>query len=197
MQKEGHFLGGVFAGQEDLNWETDFKITIEPNSMQRTEDHVIQARMMQILQMMMQVGQAMPGMPWWNWRYAVNMMGESFNQKDLWDLIFNPQFAPQFQQDPAAFPGQQLPPLSGRVNPSIGRGITNFGGIAEPSQQYAQLQQQMQQQAGGDASGQAGRILRGCHRRRRVRRKAPGRSSRSTSRTCRRTRSSRCSSSWG
>lgn len=152
VSTDGYFLGGIFHGQEKLNWETDFTVSIEPNSMQRTDDKVVQARAMQVIQMMTNVGKVMPSMPWWDWKYAVNGMGESFNQKDLWELIFNPAFAPQFQQQPQNFAGDQsqiaLP--EGFNQPLMGGYLTQAGATAgaaaaTPGDPNAQQASQMQQ----------------------------------------------------
>jgi hypothetical protein len=104
---EGTFLGGIQPGQEGIGW-LDFNLDIEPNSMQHADDAMIQQRALELMQVAQQVGQGLVMMPQVNWRYIVNMFGESFNQKDLFALLFNP-----------AAMQPQMPMLPGGVNPEL------------------------------------------------------------------------------
>lgn len=126
---EGTFLGGIQPGQEGTDW-IDFHLDIEPNSMQHSDDQVLQQRAMELLQVAQTVGQMMPMMPQINWRYILNMFGESFNQKDLADLLINPAALQQFGQMPIGDPNTPLPP---QTDPKF----KAIGGMGGPPPQFS------------------------------------------------------------
>ena len=125
---ESTFLGGIQEGQEGIDW-VDFFLDIEPNSMQHSDDAMIQSRAMETMQMMGNMAQMIPAAPWINWRYIINMFGESFNQKDLAELLINPAALQQFNQSPMAFGQNPQPMLPPGANPAlIAQGLGQQGG---------------------------------------------------------------------
>lgn len=129
---EGTFLGGIQPGQEGTSW-ADHHLDIEPNSMQHSDDQVLQQRAMELLNVAQAVGQAMPMMPGVNWRYIVDMFGESFNQKNLADLLFNPAFMQMMQQMPMGMPpmmgqGSMMPQGAGQPVGGMGGPRAQIGG---------------------------------------------------------------------
>lgn len=109
---EKTFLGGIQPGQEDVDW-VDFNLSIEPTSMQHSDDAQIQQRSLELIQMMQGLAPLLTQMPFINWRYMINMFGESFNQKNLAELLINQQALQQFGQIDQAFGmggPDQLPP---------------------------------------------------------------------------------------
>lgn len=136
---EGTFLGGIQKGQEGTGW-IDFNLDIDPQSMPHSDDAMIQQRAMELLQVAQQVGEGMQMMPQVNWRYLVNMFGESFNQKDLFSLLFNP-----------AAMQPQMPVLPGGVNPElVAQGLGTPGG---PGPQWGGIQAMGGMPGGGGAPG--------------------------------------------
>lgn len=110
---EGTYFGGIAPGQEGLEW-VNFHLSIEPTSMSFTDDGTLVQRAMTLAQLAQEVGQSMVQMPQVNWRYVVNTYGDAYNQKDLFDILFNQQALSQFGQVPPAFgyapPGANVPP---------------------------------------------------------------------------------------
>lgn len=133
QQTEGMFLGGPQPGQEDVDW-VDFYLTIEPTSMQRTDDAMVASRAETLLTLAPQIAQGMLSLPWVNWRYIVDMYGESFNQKHLAELLFNTAMLTQLQQTAAAF-GQMDPSMNPTMGaPAGGPGMPGPQGIGMPTQ---------------------------------------------------------------
>lgn len=127
QQIEGTVYGGVSGGwyggqfyppQEDISWPDDFTITIEPNSMSRTDDQATQGRALQLIQTTGNLAMLRRQFPEVNWRWILDMLGQSFNQPDLDQVLFDEQLLgmmfPQIMQaafmqltQPQAPPGKQ------------------------------------------------------------------------------------------
>ncbi len=74
------FVGG--DGAEGVPWE-DLELEIEPYSMDRQDDTVVQARAMQAYQLKVQAGQLMISMPWMPWEKMLRDVGNAMNMPDF------------------------------------------------------------------------------------------------------------------
>lgn len=117
QQTEGLFLGGIQPGQDEVDW-VHFNLTIVPKSMELTDDTVQQQHAMALVQFAPQAAQGMLTMPFINWRWLVDMLGESMNIKKLSGILFNQQMMQQLQQTAQAF-GMGGAPMPQGVNPQL------------------------------------------------------------------------------
>lgn len=62
-------------------------LEIEPMSMERTTAGMAQQRALQMFQLVSQVGQLVPVMPWVRWEELLDKLGDALNVPDLGDLI--------------------------------------------------------------------------------------------------------------
>jgi len=91
MQSEGLFLGGQFPGMEAGEWD-DYAVQIEPLSMQRVTEQVIQRRAMDMATFVTDTAPLIPQIPWVKWQEIYRIVGESMNQEDsdnliIWELL--------------------------------------------------------------------------------------------------------------
>lgn len=107
METEGLFFGGVFPGDDAGSWD-DYQIRIEPYSMQRVSEALLQRRAMDLSSFIMQVGQMMPMMPYVRWLDLVRMVGEAFNYNDA-DRFFVPEMLGMMARPELMPPGTMLP----------------------------------------------------------------------------------------
>lgn len=152
---EGTFLGGPQPGQEDIDW-VDFNLSIDPQSMQHSDDAQIQARASELIQLMQGLAPAIQQVPWVNWRYLINMFGESFNQKELSKILINQAAMQQFGQVDAAFGmggPQQLPP---GADPGFQQAAMTGQLPGRPGMQWGQLPMLGGPAIGGPAGGMPG-----------------------------------------
>lgn len=115
---EGTFYGGPQPGQEGVDW-IDFYLDITPQSMSIADDQVLQQLWVQCFQLAAQAAQGMQAMPYINWRFIFNEWGETWNQKRLADVVFNPAAMAAFAQNPRMFGMGQPVPVPGDVSPEI------------------------------------------------------------------------------
>lgn len=126
QMRQGTFLGGPQQGQEGYSW-LDFNLDIEPQSMLESDDQVVQQRTLELMQVVEQIIQFRAIAPDVNFRYIVNMFGESFNQKDLYELLFDPAVQAQMQQA-AMQQAMGVPPAAGVTSGQPAGGGGGFGG---------------------------------------------------------------------
>ena len=106
METEGLFFGGVFPGDDSGAWE-DYEIKIEPYSMQRVSEALLQRRSMDLANFIMQVGQMIPVMPYVRWLDLTRMVGEAFNYDNA-DRFFVSEMLGMFSRP-------DLMPISGMI----------------------------------------------------------------------------------
>lgn len=115
---EGTYYGGQQPGQENIDW-VDFYLEIIPASMNRADDQQLQQTWVECITMATQVAQGMASMPFINWRYMFDQWGETWNQKHLSDVIFNPAALTAFAQDPRLY-GMGMPmPVPANAGPML------------------------------------------------------------------------------
>lgn len=85
---EGIFLGGLQPGQEDLDF-SDFNITLDPDSMKRSDDAADQQRWLQLIQVLPTVTQLMPMMPGISW--VIDQFGDTMNIPKMSERLFGQQ----------------------------------------------------------------------------------------------------------
>lgn len=131
--KEGLFVGGIQPGQESIDW-TGFTVDILPESMSQTDNQVLQAHAMQMIQVAPEIIQMKMTMPGLNVDYIINQLGEAWNIKNLSKMIFNEQglqkqMAQQQMQAQQPQPGQPPGPGGG---PSPMSSLTANTGMGFP-----------------------------------------------------------------
>lgn len=105
MESEGLFFGGPVQGMETGSW-LDYSLKIEPLSMQRVNEQVVQRRAMDFANFIIQIAPLMPQIPWVRWMEMVKMVGEAMNQDNA-DALLIPQLLGVMPQ-PDMLPPSQL-----------------------------------------------------------------------------------------
>ena len=90
------FRGGVF--QEDFE---SYAVRVSAYSLERTSEALQQKRALELLQLVLQVGQAVPAMPFVRWNRLLEMIGDQLNMPQLKDVVGSPGAA---QAGPASSP---------------------------------------------------------------------------------------------
>ena len=120
------FRGGVF--KEDFD---SYAVRVSAYSLERTSEALQQKRALELLQLVLQVGQAVPAMPFVRWNRLLEMIGDQLNMPQLKDVVGTPGAA---QAGPApgttgAAPGS-APADMGSLMASDMRGVSAGGGRA-------------------------------------------------------------------
>jgi hypothetical protein len=91
LGKEGMKIAGV---DSTVKWKGGRKdsyaalsIRVQAHSMQRIDEALQQKRSVELLQLVMQVGQAAPSMPFVDWEKLLAQVGDSLNMPDLSNII--------------------------------------------------------------------------------------------------------------
>ena len=138
MEQEGLFVGGVFEG-EDAGSFQDYQLDIEPYSMGRVNEQLLQRRTLELSNLVIQYAQMMPMMPWIRWPQLINMVGEAFNYPDL-SSILSPEMlnmAPHpMMQPPSDAVGEQPRPQERFAVPGVGMGGVPHGTSAPNAMQF-------------------------------------------------------------
>lgn len=125
------YRGEFFPPQTDIAWPEDFTITIDPESTSHTNNVDQQNAALLILQQVLpQAYQMLQTMPGADVEYAVNLVGESMNRKNLFRSLFSPQMVAM------ARAAQPLAPMMMPANasPAMGPGILSAqGGLGGPA----------------------------------------------------------------
>jgi hypothetical protein len=118
--------GMKISGGSTVKWKggrkddyASMSIRVQAHSMQRVDEALQQKRTVELLQLVMQVGQAAPAMPFIDWRKLLEHVGDALNMPDLGRII-NLRGAEQQMQQPQGAP----PNGNGAVSPS-----TNVGDL--------------------------------------------------------------------
>jgi hypothetical protein len=112
----GYYNGQMYPPQDDVAWPTDFTVQIETNSMSRTDDQMVQGRALQLIQTTGNLAQLRRQFPEINWTWLVDLLGQSFNQPDLpqilWDERMLAAMMPMLMQAAFLSPQNPQPPPS-------------------------------------------------------------------------------------
>lgn len=106
METEGLFFGGPVSGQDMGTWR-DYNVKIEPYSMQRVSEALVQRRALDFANFIVTIAPQMPMMPWVRWMEVIRMVGEAMNHKNV-DDFFIPQLLGMIPQDPMLLPSQAM-----------------------------------------------------------------------------------------
>lgn len=117
METEGLFFGGQFPGEDSGTWN-DYAIKIEPYSMQRVNESLLQRRTMDFANLIMEMAPNMPMVPWIKWQELVAMLGDALNQDDAENLI-SWEMLGMMSQGPMMPPSALLGPEGGKDRYSI------------------------------------------------------------------------------
>ncbi len=128
----------TFQGGDDRVDFSELALEIEPMSTERTTQAMQQRRMMEVFQLVAQVAQLVPQMPYVRWQELLNKMGDALNIPDLGNLI-------DFDKVPDAgtsqMPGGQMP-VQGGVAKIPGMGAEQ--GMGLPGMQSGGMQAGLQ-----------------------------------------------------
>jgi len=113
MEGEGLFFGGPIPGQDTGKWD-DYSIHIEPLSLQRVSEQVIQRRAMDFANFIMQIAPMIPQIPYLRWQDILRMVGEALNQDNadtfiIWEML-GQMSAPDLQAPSNLMPQQPPSP---------------------------------------------------------------------------------------
>ncbi len=139
--EEGLYVGGVQPGQEDVD-PSNFQTVIVDESMGLTDNQVVQARAIQLIELSPQLLQLKMQAQGLNVDYMTDMLGEAMNIKNLSRVLFNqPVIAQMLQQrammaqqaaqqqpgmpgaQPGGMPGGPSAGNPGMFNPGLGQPI--------------------------------------------------------------------------
>ena len=90
------FKGGSFEEEFDA-----YAIRVSTYSLERSSEALQQKRALELLQLVMQVGQAIPSMPFVKWDRLLEMIGDQLNMPSLREIISTPGVPPQPTSSPA------------------------------------------------------------------------------------------------
>ena len=93
------FKGGTFEEEFDA-----YAIRVSTYSLERSSEALQQKRALELLQLVMQVGQAIPAMPFVKWDRLLEMIGDQLNMPSLREIISTPGVPPQPNSSPAGGP---------------------------------------------------------------------------------------------
>lgn len=105
-ESEGLFFGGPVSGQNVGTWE-DYNVKINPYSMQRVSEALLQRRALDFANFINTVAPQMPMMPWVRWMEVVRMVGEAMNIRNV-DDYFIPQLLGMVPQEDMLLPSQAM-----------------------------------------------------------------------------------------
>ena len=142
LESEGLFIGGVFEG-EDAGSYADYQLEIQPYSMGRVSEQLLQRRAMEMAGVVLQYAQMMPLMPWVRWPQLLNMIGDAFNFPELHSLLMpellgmqpHPELMP-----PSSVAGEEQKPAERYAQPGLGIGVPR--GTAAPNAMEFNLNEQ-------------------------------------------------------
>lgn len=111
-QSDPWFLGGGFSdGNASFN---DLMIDLDIYSMERTNEGLLQRRMIELFNIITQIAQVMPQTPFVNWRKIINDIGLALNMPDANEYIDEQMLAQMVgQQETASEPVAQIRPPAG------------------------------------------------------------------------------------
>ena len=84
--KDPWLVGGDYDPESGASFD-DLELEIEPYSMERTSEGVLQKKTMELMGLITQFAPAMPQMPWVNWGELIKRLGEGLNIPDADKLI--------------------------------------------------------------------------------------------------------------
>lgn len=128
---EGLFLGGTQPGQENLDWDGDFILEIEADSMGRPDSAQDIANAQLLFQIGPQAVQLMTEMPGLNVRWMLQELGDAMGYRNLPDLLINQQMLTMLGQlaaQQAAWGGQQQQPGMPGLPPTLMQAMGMPGG---------------------------------------------------------------------
>ena len=99
-----------FQGGDERVDFSELALEIEPMSTERTTQAMQQRRMMEVFQLVANVAQLVPQMPYVRWQELLNKMGDALNIPDLGNLI---DFDQVGGSQPSQMPGGQMPVQGG------------------------------------------------------------------------------------
>ena len=106
---EPWFQGGEYKEESGATFD-DLELEIEPYSMERVDEAVQQKRIMEMIQILVELAPLIPQMPWVQWQDVFEKLGEAMNIPDLGQLIditLAMQFAGQEEGTSGRPPGFQ------------------------------------------------------------------------------------------
>ena len=83
---EPYYVGGILP-EETGNSFHDLELEIDAYSMERTSESLRQRRTMEAFQLISNVAQAMPAMPYVRWGELLDKLGDAMNMPDLSELV--------------------------------------------------------------------------------------------------------------
>ena len=83
---EPYYVGGVTQEETGMSFN-DLELEIDAYSMERTSESLRQRRTMEAFQLVSNIAQAMPGMPYVKWGELLDKLGDAMNMPDLSELI--------------------------------------------------------------------------------------------------------------
>lgn len=127
----------TFKGGDDRVEFAQLALEIEPMSMERSTEGMAQRRALELFQLVLQVGQAIPMMPYVRWDELLEKMGDALNVPDLADLIDLQAASAMAGMVPpqANAPASGKNPLEGRIAKMPGMQQAQPGGNGMPGQQ--------------------------------------------------------------
>jgi len=124
------------------------ELSVEPYSMQRSDDPSMQARAMQALQIVMQVAPMVVQFPWMDWQAVLDRLGDSMNWPGFADIVkwaFANQVADMMLQAPEGTSGQPADKRKGQIRMAGDVGVPSpnlqflQGGSSEPAARPFQM----------------------------------------------------------
>jgi hypothetical protein len=83
---DGWIYGGMRQRYPDASYD-ELQMDIEPYSMARADEAMIQRRLTEFLDILLRVGPVMTQMPWIRWRELFSEFGQAMNRKNLTNMI--------------------------------------------------------------------------------------------------------------
>ena len=95
--EEPYYVGGVTEEETGTSYN-DLELEIDAYSMERTSESLRQRRTMEAFQLISNVAQAMPQMPYVKWGDLLDKLGDAMNMPDLSEMIDEQMMQEMVQQ---------------------------------------------------------------------------------------------------
>ena len=95
--EEPYYVGGVTAEETGSSYN-DLELEIDAYSMERTSESLKQRRSMEAFQLISNVAQSMPQMPYVKWGDLLDKLGDAMNMPDLSEMIDEQMMQEMVQQ---------------------------------------------------------------------------------------------------
>lgn len=124
--KDPWFFGGTYADGSGFTFD-DLELRIEPMSMERTSEPMVQARIARVMDMLVALAPVMATTPFIDWPRLLDLVGESLNMPGFEDLVDRKVLSQMLGVNVGGVPQPRIGRLAG-----TGGQVASMGGTSLP-----------------------------------------------------------------